>query len=252
RPVVEHMPQVRAAVTAVHFGPLGEETVVHLGLHRLFRERRKEAGPPRPRIELGIGGKQGLTAARAPVHPRLVMIPVDAGECRLRPLFPADAKPLRRELLPPFLFLRFPVRRHAGLPFRSSLVTSLPIHRRRSDPRPGRSGHPERNQAGGAAKVVQGRFRVKLPSLYMRTVAISFRSTAMSLSGRWALSLILLAGAAGTAQAQQTMPADSLEHARTLATQFLWGALDSVYAHFSPQLKGQVSVADLQDQFDNL
>ena len=74
----------------------------------------------------------------------------------------------------------------------------------------------------------------------------------MSLSGRWALSLILLAGAAGTAQAQQTMPADSLEHARTLATQFLWGALDSVYAHFSPELKGQVSAADLQDQFDGL
>src|SRR5262249_40787391 len=51
-PVVEDVPQMAAAVLAVHFGPGHEEAAVRLGVDAVVRERLPEARPAGAGIEL--------------------------------------------------------------------------------------------------------------------------------------------------------------------------------------------------------
>ena len=65
-----------------------------------------EARPARAGVEFGVRIKQRLPTANAVIHPRLVIVPVSACECTLRPGFPRYVVLLLRQLLPP-LGVRF-------------------------------------------------------------------------------------------------------------------------------------------------
>src|SRR6516162_4538404 len=81
--VVEDMAQVTAAVAADDLGAPHEQAVVRPQLDRLGDRGLVEAGPPRARVELGVGAEQLAPAAGAPVEAIGVVVDVLTGE---RPL----------------------------------------------------------------------------------------------------------------------------------------------------------------------
>src|SRR5450755_4169823 len=74
--VVEDVAEVRAAAAAEDLGARGEEAAVLFRLDARLRQRRPEARPTRPRIELGLRAKQGMAARAADIGAGLVMVPV--------------------------------------------------------------------------------------------------------------------------------------------------------------------------------
>src|SRR5262249_57848994 len=76
RSIVEHMPQVRVAQSAVHRIANHSERRVSLASHVLFSDWGPEARPSCPRFELGVGAEQCIVAADAAVDPLLVQIPI--------------------------------------------------------------------------------------------------------------------------------------------------------------------------------
>jgi hypothetical protein len=86
------MAQVRAAVGAVHLGALHPQQAVHLGLHRIGRQRLEIAGPAGAGIVLGGSVKQRLAAADAGVGAGLLVVGVLACEGAFGRLVPGHVK----------------------------------------------------------------------------------------------------------------------------------------------------------------
>src|SRR3989338_49483 len=98
RAVVEHVPEMRVAARAEHFGSTHKEGGVGGIVNVALIDRHKETRPSGAGVELGLGTIQVDPAAHAPIHPGVMMIPVRAGK---RPFgaFPArHAVLLRRQL----------------------------------------------------------------------------------------------------------------------------------------------------------
>jgi hypothetical protein len=101
RTVIEHVPQVRLALPAFHFGPHHPQRVVVILNHVLLGDRLPETRPPRPRLKLRLRTEQRIVAADTPVNPVLVVVPRPAAE---RSLCSRQARHFirqRRKLLPP-------------------------------------------------------------------------------------------------------------------------------------------------------
>src|SRR5262249_26715615 len=71
--------------------------------HRVLRDRLRERGPARPRLELGARLEERISAAGADVGPGLLGAEETPGEGPLGAVVAEDLVGLRREALLPFL-----------------------------------------------------------------------------------------------------------------------------------------------------
>src|ERR1700722_7310684 len=97
RTVLEDVAQVPAAAPADHFGAPHAVRGVGLGGHRALGDRRREAGPAGPGVELGLRREQLGAAAGTQIIGVLVGVPERAGKCPLGPLAPQDLVLLGRQ-----------------------------------------------------------------------------------------------------------------------------------------------------------
>src|SRR5690348_12705156 len=95
------MPQVAAALGAIHLGPGREERAIGLSCHSSLLSGLVEARPARPRFELRLGAEQLRAASGAAVAARPMLVPEFAGERALRALLSKHVIPLRTQLLAP-------------------------------------------------------------------------------------------------------------------------------------------------------
>src|SRR5437764_7325744 len=72
-PVLEDMPEMPAAASAMHLGAAHEKAAVGLGLDPVF-EGRPEARPSRAAVEFGSGVEQRLAAGGAVIDPGAVLL----------------------------------------------------------------------------------------------------------------------------------------------------------------------------------
>src|ERR1700704_4753276 len=72
-PVLEDMPEMPAAASAMHLGAAHEKAAVGLGLNPVF-EGRPEARPSRAAVEFGSGVEQRLAAGGAVIDPGAVLL----------------------------------------------------------------------------------------------------------------------------------------------------------------------------------
>src|SRR3954463_6963820 len=103
RAVLEHVPEVAAAVAAGDLGATHEQRVVGAGLDRGGDGGLGEAGPAGAGVELGRGREQLRAAARTAVHAVLLDVPVLAGERALRTALAQHLVLLGGELLAPLV-----------------------------------------------------------------------------------------------------------------------------------------------------
>src|SRR3954453_6948877 len=101
RAVLEHMPEMAAAVATAHLGTNHPVRAVGVHLDVLGEGRLEEARPARARFELGVGAEQSCAATGAVVHAIFLDIPILAGERALGALAAQHFVLLRRELLAP-------------------------------------------------------------------------------------------------------------------------------------------------------
>src|SRR4051812_320705 len=103
RPVVEHVPEVAAAVAADDLRAVHAPCVVGPQLDRLGDLGLGEARPAGAGVELGVGREQLGAAARAAVHAVLVVVPVAPREGAFGRTLAQHVVLLGRELLTPLL-----------------------------------------------------------------------------------------------------------------------------------------------------
>src|SRR4051794_3281194 len=103
RAVLEHVPEVAAAVAAGDLGAAHEQRVVRARLDRGGDGWLGEARPAGAGVELRRGREQLGAAARAAVHAVLLDVPVLAGERALGAALAQHLVLLGRELLAPLL-----------------------------------------------------------------------------------------------------------------------------------------------------
>ena len=117
--IVEHVPQMSAAVTAFDLYAPHPETVVLRRFDVLFRDGRPKAGPTAPRIKLGFRAKQLVATTDTFENTRLMGIPIFAREGTFGALLPGDVILLRRKLFPPLFFglFYFVTHNHLCMPF---------------------------------------------------------------------------------------------------------------------------------------
>lgn len=92
------------AAAALHFCPGHAVAGIRFSFDRTPGRRGIKTRPARPRVVLGVGSKQWLSAANAGVRSRRLRGFVFAGERRFSALLSGDMILIRRELLLPILF----------------------------------------------------------------------------------------------------------------------------------------------------
>src|SRR5438309_292259 len=100
-PLVEDVPEVGVAPSALHFCPPHAVACIGFGVHRLFAGRSVETRPPGARMELGFGTKEGLAATDAPIGAGRFGVLIFAGERRLSAFLPRYIVLILRKLLLP-------------------------------------------------------------------------------------------------------------------------------------------------------
>jgi len=103
------MPQVRIALSTKRFYSPHAMAGIGLGTHAIRVQSRVETRPTRARIKLGRTVKELCPAARAAICAVFVVVPILAGERRLRALLPGHMILFRTQFLTPLLigFLGF-------------------------------------------------------------------------------------------------------------------------------------------------
>jgi hypothetical protein len=102
RPIRKQVTQVGVAFTAQHLGALHEEASVGFRADIGFRRRGGKAGPAGARVEFVSGEKEVGSAAGAPIHACLVIVPIAARKGAFGSFLASHRILLRRQLTLPF------------------------------------------------------------------------------------------------------------------------------------------------------